>query len=72
MLAQLVREVGNKALLSLLDGKGVRDRGADVVFAGGDDTVRGGDGVTVEVRGELNARKLYNFTEERDTCDILD
>ena len=64
MLAQLVREVGNEALLALLDGEYVRSCRPQVIMAGGDDAVRGRHVVAAEVRCELHAGQLDGLAEE--------
>ena len=68
VLAELVGEVGNEALLALLDVKDVGRGGAYVVLAGSDDTVGDRNVVAVEVSSELQTRQPDGLAKERNTC----
>lgn len=67
MLANLVREVGDEALLALryLERVGGEGRGADL--ADGDDTEGGDDIVAARVRVVLDTREHHGLAQELNT-----
>jgi hypothetical protein len=68
VLAELVREVGDEALLARRDLERVGEHRRRAVLARGDDTVRGNDVRVVAGRaGELHLRKLDRAVDEGDT-----